>query len=454
MELTHLTLLLALPPLVVVSGACSAAETALFSLGFQDRARLRRESPGAAAAAAYLLARPRALLVSLILTNTLVNTLYFVITSIVTLGVENPWLGIALTVFNLVLLTVMAEVVSKMLAAQFPVAFTRLLARPVLVVFRSLGPVRQFLEVGVLAPLSRLLTPRRGAAPTLTPEELEALVRIGERRGEIDADEQRMLRQVIALGDMRVRDVMVPRTRMEWLASGCTAEEVEELWRRTRLTRVPLCDESIDRGVVGMLNVKGFLLALALWRERGESAGAPPAPRPADFLEEARFVPQTATLDRLLEHFRVTATKVGLCVDEHGAVTGVVSAQSAARPLMAGVGPEAAANGEAAPQVEMVGLGRWRVSGSVSVREWRQMFNLEADPRVSTVAGLVFARLGRVPVVGDRVRLGNVQIEVLAVAGRVAETVQLRLITEQPAPDRAGDGVSPGDSGRGRRGAP
>lgn len=433
MDFSHMPLLLALPPLVAVSGACSAAETALFSLSYQDRARLRRESAGAAAAAAYLLARPRALLVSLILANTLVNTLYFVLTSIVTFSVENAWLGVGLAVFNLVVLTVMAEVVSKMLATRYPVGFTKLLARPALVLFTSLGPVRQFLEIGVIAPLTRLLTPPTAAAgASLTPEELEGLVRVGERRGDIDADEQRMLRQVIALGDMRVRDVMIPRTQMEWLSEGAGAEEVEGLWRRTGMTRVPLCAGSIDDGVLGMLNVKGYLMALALWRETGSGSRGGEAPRAVDFLEEVKFVPQTATLDRLLEQFRVGATKVGLCVDEHGSVTGVVSAQSVAGPLVA----EVAGGLEGVPSeptVVMVGLGRWQVSGRLSVREWAQMFKLEADPRVSTVAGLIFARLGRVPAVGDRVRLGNVQMEVQAVSGRVAQRVLMSLVPETTA---------------------
>jgi CBS domain containing-hemolysin-like protein len=78
----------------------------------------------------------------------------------------------------------------------------------------------------------------------------------------------------------------------------------------------------------------------------------------------------------------------------------------------------------------MVGLGEWLVPGRLPAREWAEMFGLKPDARVSTVAGLVLARLGRLPVVGDEVRLGNVRLTVEAVEGRVAERVRVRLVME------------------------
>jgi putative hemolysin len=432
MELALLPILIALVPLVVVSAFCSAAETTLFSLTHHDRLRLAKSSPGVSASVAFLLARPRALLVSLLLVNTLANTLYFVLTSLAALELSSIWAQVALTFVNLVVLTVLGEVVSKMLASRYRLESARLLAAPTLVLFGVLGPLRTFLEFGIMAPLSRLFAPER-AVEALTGEELSALLRVGAGEGHIDADEQTVLRQVIRFGSLRVKDVMIPRTEMVWLDQTAGLDDVRKLYERTRLTRVPVCRGSLDEDVLGQLNVKSYVLAAA--RTRSE-------PRLADHVEPARYVPQSAGLDRLLESLRSASAKVGVVVDEHGSVVGVVSTQDVVRRLIVELEtePTAATGAEVDPSegVELVGPGRWVVPGRLSVREWAEMFGLRPDRRVSTVSGLVFARLGRLPVAGDRVTISNVELEVMSVAGRVADRVGVRIAPPSVAAQGSG----------------
>jgi putative hemolysin len=431
MDATLLFILLGLPVLVVASAFCSSSETALFSLTYHDRVRLTREYPLAASAVAYLLARPRPLLVTLIFLNTLVNTLYFVLTALLVGEVHGVWAKAGLSVLNVALLTVLAEVVVKMLAAEYRVAFAGVLAVPVEVVFRAIGPVRTFLDRGVIAPLARLIAPPEhsgDAAHALTPDELTELVALGQREGAIDADEQAMLRHVIHFGELRVRDVMTPRTDLTWIDVAAPTQRVLEIWRRTGLTRIPVARGSLDHGLLGLLNVKTYVLALA----RGAS------PRVEQHLEPPRYFPETTTLDRLLTHFRDAGTKIGVCVDEHGEIVGVISVRDLVQRLITELASEAGDASE--PRPEQVGPGRWIVPGRFSVREWPEIFGLRTDPRVSTLAGLVVARLGRLPKVGDSVRIGNVRLEVLSVAGRVADRVLVGL-EEDSAP---GVAASPG----------
>lgn len=427
MDATLLLILIALPLLVVASAFCSSSETALFSLTYHDRARLTKERPRAASAVAYLLARPRELLVTLIFLNTLVNTLYFVLTALLVGEVHGAWAKAGLSVVNVALLTVLAEVVGKMLAAEYRVAFAGALAVPVEVIFRAIGPVRTFLDRGLIAPLARLIAPPErstDAVHALSPDELTELVALGQREGTIDAGEQAMLRHVIHFGELRVRDVMTPRTDLVWIDAGASTESVLETWRRTGLTRIPVARGSLDHGILGLLNVKTYVLALA----RGAS------PRVEQHLEPPRYIPETTTLDRLLPHFRDAGTKIGVCVDEHGEIVGVISVRDMVRRLIAELASEAGDSSE--PRPEQAGPGRWVVPGRFSVRDWAEMFGLPTDPRVSTVAGLVVARLGRLPKVGDSVRIGNVRLEVLSVAGRVADRVLVGIM-EGPASDAA-----------------
>ncbi|MGH7130589.1 MAG: hemolysin family protein [Phycisphaerales bacterium] len=414
-------ILITLVALLCVVAVLSSLETVLFSLSYHDRSRLKRLSPPAERAAAKLLSQPRALLVLILFFNMIAVTLYFVLSTILGERLEKQWMSIALGAFNLLAMTVLSEVISKMIAGRYRVELARVMSIPALIAFTALRPLRVFLDRGVIAPLTRLVVSTGEGAAELSGEELSELLAQGKRQGAIDADEQRMLRQVIHFGERRVREIMVPRVQMEWLDEKATAPEVAELVRRTRLTRVPICRGSLDDEVIGLLHSKKYMASVAAGR----------APALSESCEPVRYVPQTATLDKLLETMRTGGVKVALVVDEFGAVVGAVATQDLVRTLISEL-TEQEAEGEEEPQVQLVGLGIWSVPGRFSVREWARMFKMEDQSRVSTVAGLVFARLGRLPRVGDVVRLGNVRLEVARVHGRVAEEVLLSLI-ETPA---------------------
>lgn len=425
MPLSGIPILIALVVLLCATAVLSSLETALFSLSFHDRSRLRRISPRADRAVGALLAKPRSLLVTILFFNTIAVTLYFVLSTILGEQMERLWMTITLAAFNLLAMTLLAEVVSKMVAGRYRVELSRIMAPTALVVFRGVGPLRVFLDRIVIAPLTRLFVPPEREAEELTGEELSELLAQGKRQGAIDADEQRTLRQVIHFGERRVREIMVPRVELEWLGESAGPEEVKELVRRTGLTRVPVCRGSLDDDVLGMLNTKRYLSRLAA--AVGGGRAAPPV---LEHCEPAHYVPQIGTLDKLLETMREGGVKVALAVDEFGAVTGAVATQDVVRTLLSELS-EADEHAEEEMQIRLAGLGVWSVPGRFSVREWGSMFRIETVSRASTVAGLVFERLGRLPRVGDVVRLGNLRLEVAKLDGRVADEVLVSL--EEPA---------------------
>lgn len=416
MSHADLPFLLPLPLLLVLSALFSASETALFGLTYHERMRLARASPRAAALAAALLAEPRALLVTLLLLNNCVNVLYFVLGSVVSMRAASPLAAVVFSAVSVLALVVFGEVFPKLLAGSGRITFTRAVAGPIYWLYRLLAPVRGGVERLLIAPLARLVRPARAAEPALTVEELARLIQIGGSEAGLDQREQRLISQVVELGTLRVREVMTPRVNMVMLGLPASLAQVTELVRRTRLTRLPVVRGPGGNDVAGILATKRYLAA----------AASGPEPRVLDFVEPARFVPELARLDQLLEVFRSTHSQLALCVDEQGGLVGLVEIEDVARRLVAELAPGA----EASPddEVRELGPGTWTVPGRLSVRAWAQMFGLRVDSRVVTVAGLVQAMLGRLPRPGDAVELGNVRLQVGAVRGRVVErlTVSLR----------------------------
>jgi putative hemolysin len=330
---------------------------------------------------------------------------------------------------------VAGEVLPKSIAALHRDWTCRVLARPLLAWHRLAAPVRRLAE-GIVAPLTRLLRPAgRGEAEPLTPEELSALLEVGGRTGALEEVEQRLLSDVVNLGEVRVKDVMTPRVSIQWLEAGGTTQDLLELTRETGIRKFPLCRGTMDEEhIVGFVSTQR---ALPLFNKYGHAAKLPLMP----LVEPVRYVPERARLDQLLDHFRATGSDLALCVNEGGEITGMVDVDDVVRELVT-----VSVGGEAAPdeQVRMSGLGTWEVPGRLSIRDWAEFFDpgdLNVDRRVSTVAGLIQARLGRVPQVGDSVSIRNLKLRVEMMKGRVVEKVSVSLVSK---PSGRGERITAG----------
>jgi putative hemolysin len=421
-----------MPCCLAASAVFSSSETALFSLTQADRLRLRRINPGAYAAVTRLLASPRSLLIAVLIGNVTVNSAYYVLAAAVGKAFFDTLGQLAFGIGALLVMIAMGEVLPKSIAAAHRVPFCRLLARPLVWCFVLVRPIHAFAEGFAVAPLVRVLVPRHAddQNATLSAQELAALLEKGARTGVLESQEQRLMGEVVRLSSVRVREVMVPRVDVSYLTSGAVASDVFALVRETGQTRFLLC-----RGDLSADSIRGFIdvqrVIGAMQRDgRGDAM-------PVDSLAEAVcFVPDRAKLDQLLDHLRSTRSESAVCVNELGDVTGVVELDAVIGELV-GVGVGASADAHGAPQVRMVALGSWEVSGRLGVRDWAEFFgdrSIASDPRVTTVAGIIIAKLGRLPRVGDEVHLGGLHLRVESLDGRVVDRVLVTLRDEGGAP--------------------
>lgn len=412
-EAVDIPLLLLLPVLLVLSGFFSGSETALFSMTETERMHLRRRGTLASRAIESLLAEPRMLLITVLAGNMTVNVFYFVISSVLTMRADAGVIGAAiLAVMSLLGIVLLGEILPKMLANVRRETFASVVSPILFTVHRAIAPVRIVLDTLVVMPLSRL-TAAKETPPLLDEEELGALLEISGKQGVIDVDEQRVLRDVLTMGRLRVRDVMTPRVRVVAIPVSTTRAEVIELVREKRLTKLPVYRVDLDR-IVGVLHVKSFLMAPESERTTV-----------ARMMKRPRFVPQHATLDQLLDHFRKTHTQSAIVVDEYGGTAGVVALEDVVERLLGDIA--SGDEGETRPP-ERIDSHRWRVDGNMSVHDWAEHFGHRIiSPRVASLGGLIIERLGRAPEVGDEVTIGNIRLEVEAVDRARVETAIVTL---------------------------
>lgn len=412
LDFTDYVLLAMLPPLLVASGFFSASETVFFGLRTDDRAAIRRRGGIVAAATEALLRDPRRLLVTILLGNMTINTLYMTVTSVLLLRHEGVPLAAAIFgLGTLLAVIVLGEVAPKLAGQTHRVGAAAVIGPPLTVLHRILLPIGRIVTAVVIEPLQRLI----GRAPetVLDSDELEALIDLSARQGVIDRGEETLLREVVSFRTLRVRDIMTPRVSMLSAATDAPPAEVRALIAESGLRRLPIRAENLD-AIVGILPCRSFLLD-------GPAGDSDPEGMVA-LCRSPSFVPELASVEQLLARFRAEGSTLAIVVDEFGGTAGLVTIEDVAEELVGEIGTV-----DEAEFVEPVRLAdaRWRVGGLMPLHEWKAVFGPSIDDRrVSTVGGLFLARLGRLARPGDEIRLANVRVVAERVeSGRVESAI-------------------------------
>jgi len=402
----------ALVPLLVLSGFFSSSETALFGMTESERLGLRRRRPLAGGAADRLLAQPRMLLVTMLLGNTTINTLYFVTSSVLLVRLQGHLaLQASVATGTLLGLVVLGEIVPKLAGETRREVVASLIAPPMLALHRVVAPLRVAIARGVVEPLARLTAPQ-STPPRLSADELAALLEISTRQGVIEGHEQELLLDVVRLQRLRVRDVQVPRVRMTSIPIDADEALVRDTVAEARLSRIPVHEGDLDH-IVGLLPVKRYLLA-----------DVRPSIRAC--VEPVTFVPEIASVEALLVSFRDSGGTLAITVDEYGGTSGVVALEDVVEAI---VGEIAAPEEELPPPPRRIDALTWEVSGEMGVHDWQDTFGESIGARAAvTLGGLMMERLGRPVEQGDRVRIGNVELRADRVERALVRTVTVHLL--------------------------
>lgn len=414
---THLGLsLAAIAVLVALSAAYSSSESILFSLSRMQVQRFQARGGTLGHLVVHLLRSPQRTLTVILLGNTTVNVLLYANVYVFFEGLEphlGPAKGVGAALFSLLVVAVFGEALPKTVGVALAPRLAPLVAPLVHFSGYVLGPVSRVLHVLLAEPLSRILLGRRAEAvePMSTPE-LKTLLEMSRRRGMINPVEDAFLREVIDLGHLRVRDVMVPRVEVVTYDLNGGAAGLRELMRRTRRKKVPVYEGHVDR-IVGLVYAKVLFLN-------------PDKPL-RSLVQPVRFVPELARCEQLLHHFRTTRSQLAIAVDEYGGMAGLVTLEDVLEAIVGDLqSPDEAPE---QPEIVQVAEGVFEVSGRLSIHYWSQAFALPRTAEgVATVGGLVTAELGRPAVVGDTITLGHLELQVVAAGRRRVERVRVRLL--------------------------
>lgn len=399
-------LLFAALALLVYRGATAALLSAFHAMPSLQRRRLLEEDTLRDRRLAALLERPQALGMGLELWNQLLL--------LAILGLLWPFrTSLPGGVWSLGLLVLaglwsLNLALPALLASQDP---ARWLAR----LFPFYAPAQPLLQA-LVDPLARFIERRtqaraKDSEPEETTEEaVTALLEEGEAEGILEAEDRELIRNVVTFGDTLVREVMTPRTRIAALPLGAPLSEAWQAFTQTRHSRLPVFEGGID-------HIRGVLLLKDLMQV--PDGAQPPL---ATLMKPAPFVPESKPVMDLLREMQRTRTQLAIVVDEFGGVSGLATMEDLLEEVFGEIQDEHEAPAGLVEQAP----GIYLVSGQAHVEDVAGRLGLawERDG-FDTLAGLVLARLGRVPKPQDTVAVEGARLTVLKMDG--ARIVQVRI---------------------------
>lgn len=324
---------------------------------------------------------------------------------------------------------ILGELVPKRLALHAPEAIATRIALPMQLLSRLMHPFVKLLTLSSEAIL-RLFGVREKVQETVTEAEIEGLMRAGAEAGVFERAEHEFVSRILHLDTQRVGAIMTPRIDMVYVDIDAPLARNLEIIRREGYTRVP-----VVRG--DFAEVLGVLDVLDLAEDAIDG-------KPLDIRAHLRaplYVPESVNLIRLLELLKQHKAHLALVLDEYGEIQGLVTMTDVLEAIVGAV-PEAEEAVE--PDVVRREDGSLLVDGGVSLARLREAVGREVHTPIEeagsyqTLGGLVMARLGRVPKVGDRFEFDGLRFEVLDMDRNRVDKVLLAEI------EREGPGADPG----------
>lgn len=317
------------------------------------------------------------------------------------------------TALSTVVLMVVGELVPKNWAISSPLSVARAVATPQRVFTAVFRPFISHLNNTANRIVRRFgLEPTEELASARSPQELVALARHSAKEGALEADTAELFVRTLNLAELTAENVMTPRVQVTALEVRATAEDVANATRATGLSRFPVYRGSLDT-VVGVAHIKDVLAVPADER---------PRKRVSEMLREPLLVPETLTVDRLLDQLSGKLA-MAVVIDEYGGTAGVVTLEDIVEEVVGEVRdehdphetPDLAAAGEDAD-----GRTLWSADGAARTDQLGRIGLRVPDGPYETLAGLIAAELGRIPTVDDTVELAGWRIDVVDATGRRA----------------------------------
>lgn len=248
----------------------------------------------------------------------------------------------------------------------------------------------------------------------VTEEELRAMVEYSHEEGVIENEEKKMIVNVVDFGDTVAGDIMVPRVDMVMVDEKSSYEEILQVFREERYTRIPVYEETPDN-VIGILNVKDFLLI-----EDKENFVM------KELLREPLYTYEYKKTSALMMDMRKTGANIVIVLDEYGITAGLITLEDMLEEIVGEIRDEFDADEDEG--ITKVSDLEYLIDGSTNLDDINDRIGLSlSSEEYESIGGLIMEKLGRLPVEGEIINFDNITLTVKKMDHARIEKVCLKL---------------------------
>ena len=386
--------------LLIGSGFFSASETALMSISKIKLRHMEEDGLKGAKLVSSLLEDPNKLLSSILVGNNIVN---IAATSISTSLFVSIWgaQGVAMaTVMMTVLVLIFGEITPKSISANSPEKISLFVSKPIKFVTIVLKPVVWIFNVITTIIFKIFGIDNKGVKPFITEEELKTMVNVSHEEGLLEIEEREIINNVFQFGDMQAKEAMVQRLDMVAIDIEDSYEEIIELFKTEKISRMPVYEETID-DIIGVLNIKDVIF---LDDEEIENFDI------RKYLREPFFTYEFKKITQLLEEMKKDKSQMAIVVDEYGGTAGLITIEDLVEVIVGDIEDE---YDEEEDEIQVISSKEFLVEGSTKISDVNEVINIQLESdEFDSIGGYIIGYIKHIPDEGEDIEVYGVKFHI------------------------------------------
>lgn len=410
--------LLILILLIGLSAFFSSAETALTTVNKIRIRNLAEAGDKSAVTLTKVLEDQGKMLSAILVGNNVVNLTASSMSTTLAMNIwSNKAVGIATGVLTLVIL-VFGEISPKTISTLYSEKISLKYAKIIYLFMTVMTPVIYAVNVLSSGFLRLVHVDPNRKQEAITEDELRTIVEVSHEEGVIESEEKKIINNVFDFGDSVAKDIMVPRIDMAMVEVGATYDELIDIFREEKYTRMPVYEETTDN-VIGIINMKDVLLI-----DRNEKFHV------RDLLREPLYTYEYKNTAELMVEMRQTSNNMIIVLDEYGATAGMITLEDLLEEIVGEIRDEYDEDEE--QELVEVGPGEYVVEGSMKLDDLNDLLDLELESEdYDSIGGLIIGQLDRLPEEGESVVCDGIRLVVDRLDKNRIDRVHMYLPKEQ-----------------------
>ena len=401
--------------LLIGSGFFSASETALMSLSKIKMRHMEEDGVKGAKLVSTLIEDSNRLLTSILIGNNIVNiAATSITTSLFTAMLGAQGVAIA-TGLMTVLVLIFGEITPKTISANNPEKASLVVAKPIKFFVTILTPIVWIFNIITKVIFKLFGVDDKGVNPFITEEELKTMVNVSHEEGLLEMEEREIINNVFEFGDMQAKEAMVQRLDIVAIDMEDSYEEIIDLFKTEKLSRMPVYEETID-DIIGILNIKDIIF---LSDEEIENFDI------KKYMREAFFTYEFKKITQLLEEMKKDKSQMAIVVDEYGGTAGLITIEDLVEVIVGDIEDE---YDEEEDEIQVISPNEFLVDGSTKISDVNEILNIELESEeFDSIGGYIIGYIRHIPEENEIIEMDNIKFNIESVDKNRIKKIRIML---------------------------